>query len=144
MLFFYTFFWDDFERSGGHYKSQCQSCSKFSPSPACLLLRFSPSIAPHPYPPGTPNPRAATSGFTLQNSKGRRSLALSEWCSWCCSVHNLCSRTKQSYPDCIHSSHLLPWATLRPVLDLTRFHSRSSSQILMGPQPPKSSSAAQM
>ena len=46
--FFYTFFWDDFERSGGHHKSQCQSYSKFSPSPACLLLCFSPSVPPTP------------------------------------------------------------------------------------------------
>lgn len=95
-----------------------------NPTPSFPQALHDSSYAFHPQsPPPLPtwhtNPRAATSGFTLQNSKGRHSLALNEWCSWCRSVHNLYSCTKQSYPGCLHSSHLLPKATLRPVLDLT-------------------------
>ena len=144
VLFFYTFFWNDFERSGGHYKSQCQSYSKFSPSPACLLLCFSPSVPPTPTHLVHQTPGLPCLALLCQTLRGAV-----HWHEWTVLLMLLSAQPVQLYKAVLSRRHsqfppltlghpqACPWSH-------TRFHSRSSSQILMGRQPPKSSSAAQM
>lgn len=71
--------------------------------------------SPHRYPPGTPNPRAATSGFTLQNSKRHHSLALMSGapgvvqCTTCTAVQS----------SLIQTAFTVPTSYLRPLSGLS-------------------------
>ena len=66
--------------------------------------------SPHPYPPGAPNPRAATSGFTLPNAKGRCLLARMNGapdvaqCTTCAAVQSSLIQTAFTVP----TSYLRP------------------------------------